>query len=167
MSRSFVTAFFLALAALLAMPSESAAQRIGVHTGLNFDGTDLMFGGQAQFGINLGERDAIGQVGFDIYPLIKDTFVSRVNVNVLFDLLASAGAEIYGGGGLMVQMSRFDVPEGVNIDETDTDFGINLVGGIVLSGADRRYRPFVELNQTIGGGTGFAVRGGVFLKLTK
>lgn len=167
MSRSFVSALFVAMLLVLAMPSESSAQRIGVHTGLNFEGTDLLFGGQAQFGINLGDREAMGQVGFDIYPLIEDTFVSRVNLNVLFDLLASAGAEIYGGGGLMVQMSRIDVPEGLNIDETDTDFGINLLGGLVLSGADRRYRPFVELNATIGGGTGVAARAGVFLKLTK
>jgi hypothetical protein len=166
MSRSFATAFFVVLTLALAMPSESAAQRIGVHTGLNFDGTDIMFGGQAQFGVNLGERDAIGQVGFDILPLVDGEFVSRVNLGVLFDLLAVSGAEVYGGGGLMVEMTREDATDTEEAG-SDTDFGINVLAGVVLSGAERRYRPFVELNQIIGGSTGFVVRAGVFLKLTK
>ena len=168
MSRFLFPALFAVLLLASVAPSDAYAQpRIGVHTGLNFEGTDLMFGGQAQFGVDVGDRQAIGQVGFEIYPLIKDVFTSRINGNVLFNLLSGVGSEIYGGGGLMIQMSRFDLPEGSNLDETDTDFGINLVAGLVLSGADRRYRPFIEVNQTIGGGTDFAARVGVFLKLTK
>jgi hypothetical protein len=168
MSRFLFPALFAVLLLASIAPSDAYAQpRIGVHTGLNFEGTDLMFGAQAQFGVDVGDRQAMGQVGFEIYPLIKDIFISRLNGNVLFNLLSTAGSEIYGGGGLMIQLSRFDLPEGSNLDETDTDFGINLVAGLVLSGSDRRYRPFVEINQTIGGGTDFAARVGVMLKLMK
>ena len=166
MSRISLCAILTALVVTVALPSDAFAQpRLGVHTGINTEGTDLFFGGSAQFGITLGDRMAQGSLGFEVYPFIDNVFISRINPNVYFNLLSSGGAELYGGGGLMIQLSKFDVPEGVNIDETDTDFGINVVGGVMLSGADRNYRPFLELNQTIGGGTDFAVRGGVFFKL--
>jgi hypothetical protein len=168
MPRSITSALVAMLLIAVAMPTSATAQaRIGVHTGLNFEGTDLLIGGNVQFGIEAGNRNLLGQVGVEIYPFIKDTFASRINLNALIPLVASAGAELYGGGGLMVQLSRYDIPEGVNVDDTDTDFGINLVAGAILSGADKNYRPFVEINQTIGGGTDFAARVGIFLKLVK
>jgi len=61
-------------------------------------------------------------------------------------------------------VSSFDVPAGLNIESSDPDFGINLVGGVLI-GASEKYRPFLELNQTIGGGTDFAIRFGAFYRL--
>ncbi|MBO6575629.1 MAG: hypothetical protein JJ896_11550 [Rhodothermales bacterium] len=165
MVRNSLTVLLLIFFVAAFTPSDAFAQpRLGVHVGLNTEGTDLLLGGQAQFGIDLGERSGMGQLGFEIYPFIDGAFLSRINANVLFNLIESAGAEIYGGGGLMIGLTRFDEPL-PNGDETDSDIGFNILGGVVLSGADRNYRPFIELNQTVGGGTDFAIRGGVFFKL--
>jgi hypothetical protein len=93
--------------------------------------------------------------------------VTTFNANALLPLAAAASTQIYGGGGLAVQAVKNDSPACVDLCESDTNIGINLVAGMLLSGADSHFRPFVELNQTIGAGSSFAVRAGVFFKLGK
>jgi opacity protein-like surface antigen len=165
MKRSIFGVALAALLLTLSVPTDANAQiRLGVHGGLNTEGTDLFIGATSQFGLTIGERELWGSLGLDIYPFIYDVFTTRINANGLFPLLASGSYQIYGGGGVVIQLSKFDVPAGLNIDETDTDFGLNLVGGVLL-GASEKYRPFLELNQTIGAGTDFAVRVGAFFRL--
>ncbi len=165
MKRFFLVAAAAALLTTLSLPSIANGQvRIGVHAGLNTEGADLFIGASSQFPLTVADRDIWGSVGLEIYPFIDNAFITRINANGLFPLLARESTQIYGGGGLMIQVSSFDVPAGLNIESSDTDFGINLVGGVLI-GASEKYRPFLELNQTIGGGTDFAIRFGAFYRL--
>jgi hypothetical protein len=168
MSRSIVTASLLAIALVLGSSADATAQaRIGGHVGLNTDGTDLFIGAISQFGVAIGERDLWGEIGLEIYPFIDNVFVTRLNANALFPLVGAGGTQFYGGGGLVFQATKYDLPDGSPLDDSDTDIGLNLVAGMLLSGADSHLRPFLELNQTVGAGSDFAIRAGVFFKLGK
>lgn len=143
------TLFFLAACSV---PSVAHAQlKIGPHVGLNTNGTDLFIGANLQFGIPAGEYALIGNPGFDYY--LNGPIDSRINLDVLFAFPLS-GLDAYAGGGLNLEN-----------DNGDDDIGINLKAGFSLNNAEMPYKPFLELTQTVGSGSDFSIRGGVFFTL--
>jgi len=155
----------LALVAVVSVPTTQAqGLKVGPHLGLNMDGTDLFLGLATQFNLPIGERDMWGNVGLDFYPFIKNVTTTRVNADVLFPF-GLGNLQFYGGGGLLAQFSTFDLPAGSPLDENDTDIGLNVKAGFLLGSSSDGYRPYVEFDQTVGAGSDFSVRVGMFLAI--
>ncbi len=87
-----------------------------------------------------------------------------MNADVLFPF-GIGGLELYGGGGLLAQFSTYDLPEGSPLDKSDTDIGLNLKAGFLLGSSGDGYRPYAEFDQTIGAGSDFSVRVGIFMAI--
>ena len=166
MKQVFARLALIALVAVIAVPSNSQAQglKIGPHVGLNMDGTDLFLGVATQFNLPVSERTMWGNIGMDFYPFIKNVTTTRVNADVLFPF-GIGGLELYGGGGLLAQFSTFDLPAGSPLDKNDTDIGLNLKAGFLLGSSADGYRPYAEVDQTIGAGSDFSVRVGIFMAI--
>jgi hypothetical protein len=166
MKKALTSLAFVALFAMIALPTNSQAQglKVGPHLGLNMDGSDLFLGLATQFNLPVGEREMWGNIGLDFYPFIKNETTTRVNLDVLFPF-GVGNLHFYGGGGLLTQFSSFDLPEGSTLDDTDTDIGLNIKGGLLLGGSGDGYRPYLEFDQTIGAGSDLSVRLGMFLAI--
>jgi hypothetical protein len=147
----FVTTVLFLIAA--GGPTLAHAQlKIGPHVGLNTNGTDLFIGANLQFGIPAGEYALIGNPGFDYY--LNGPIDSRINLDVLFAFPLTS-LDAYAGGGLNLEN-----------DNGDDDIGLNLKAGFSLNNEDMPYKPFLELTQTVGSGSDFSIRGGVFFTLS-
>lgn len=157
----------LILAMILFASSDSDAQttRMGVHSGINFDGNNVLIGLNGHFGISISDREALLGLTGELYPFLEDMSLTVVELDALFPFRVSA-LELYGGGGLALRMRRFEnLPQDSPLDETDTDVGINGKLGLVYGDEDSGMRPYVEIDQTIGAGTDFAVRLGLYFML--
>ncbi|MDA1029666.1 MAG: hypothetical protein O3B41_11530 [Bacteroidetes bacterium] len=156
----------VALFAVISMPTTAQAQglKIGPHVGLNMDGSDLFLGVGTQFNLPIDARQMWGNIELDLYPFIKNVTSTRVSANVLLPFRL-AGLQLYGGGGLIAQFQSFDLPAGSPLDDSDTDIGLNLKAGFLLGSAGDGYRPFVEFDQTVGAGSDFSLRGGIFMAI--
>ena len=166
MKQALARLALIALVAVIALPSNYQAQglKIGPHIGLNMDGSDIFLGVATQFNLPIKERSMWGNLGMDFYPFIKNVSTTRVNADVLFPF-GVGGLELYGGGGLLAQFSTFDLPEGSPLDDSDTDIGLNLKAGFLLGSSGDGYRPYAEFDQTIGAGSDFSVRVGIFMAI--
>lgn len=146
---------------------EAHAQfKIGPHVGLNLDGTDFFVGGSAQFNVLLGEHTFIGNPGLDFYPLIDNVTITRFNADLLYPFTTSS-MQPYVGAGVLFQFTSYDLPEGTPsaVEDSDFDLGLNLKAGTVFTGGDSSFKPFLEGTVSLGNGTDFAVRGGVYLSV--
>ena len=167
MKSRFACITLLLLAAGLAVPAASNAQglKIGPQLGINLDGSDVFIGLESQFNLPVMEsREVWGNIGFDYYPFIDHVKASSVNVDVLFPFNVGS-MEFYGGGGLLMKFVSIDVPEGFPGDGSDSDVGIDLKAGLLFGSPESGYRPFIEINQTLGAGSDFLARGGVFVAI--
>lgn len=156
----------VALFAVISIPTTTQAQglKIGPHIGFNMDGSDLFLGVGTQFNLPIKERQMWGNIALDLYPFIKNVTSTRVSTNVLLPFRL-AGLQLYGGGGLLAQFQKYDLPAGSNLDDSDTDIGLNLKAGFLLGSDGDGYRPFVEFDQTVGAGSDFSLRGGIFMAI--
>jgi len=155
------TAFVFALTASAGM---AQGLKIGPHAGFNTDGSDLAFGLGAQFDLPILEREVWGNAAFDFYPFIDNVSITRINANLLFPF-GVGNLEFYGGGGLLMQFSSFDLPENFGGDESDTDIALAVKAGWLIGSRADGYRPFVELEQAIGAGSDLGVRAGVYIAI--
>jgi hypothetical protein len=157
---------FVALVAVIALPNITQAQglKIGPHIGLNMDGSELFLGVGTQFNLPIKTREMWGNLGLDLYPFIKNVSSTRVTANVLFPF-GIGGFQLYGGGGLVAQFETYDLPEGSNSDDSDTDIGLTIKAGFLLGSSGDGYRPFLEFDQTVGAGSDFSARVGIFMAI--
>jgi hypothetical protein len=161
--------WFLPLALLLGslFVTDARAQfRIGPHAGLNIDGTDVFIGGSAQFNVHIGDYTFIGNPGLDLYFLIDNVTITRINADLLYPF-QTASLQPYVGAGVLLQFSSFDLPEDTpsGVESSDLDFGLNLKIGTIFTGGDSSFKPFVEGTAALGNSSDLALRGGIYFTL--
>jgi hypothetical protein len=150
------------------LQQEASAQfRIGPFLGINFDGSTVFLGGEAQFGVRVSDNvSLIAAPSLDLYLFEDNVTFTRINLDAVFPFDIS-GFEVYGGGGLFLQFTSIDLPgTGCDfIDCSDMDVGVNLRGGTLLGSPESSIRPFVEINIALGDGSDVAARGGVLFQI--
>ncbi|MFQ5746524.1 MAG: hypothetical protein ACE5HF_04810 [Gemmatimonadota bacterium] len=155
----------IALGSLLlaaAHPRGLAAQaRFGAQLDIG-DDQDLGLGGRVVLG--LVEPKGFDFVGsFDWFfpdePPGVDVTYWEINGNLIYslDLPAVPSVGPYIGGGINIAHRNREFSNGT--DASDTDAGLNLLGGATLD--TRSVTPFLELRLEIEGGDQFVVAGGV------
>lgn len=143
---------------LLAPSANAQTTRIGPFLGYNSGIEEVSLGLNAHFGIDTGDREFIVGVIAELMPFADNVSVTFIDADLLVP--ASVGTlDLYGGGGFTV---RYVKPE---VLDADTDVGLNLKGGVVFASETRGWSPFIEVVQTIGAGTEFSTRAGVFFQL--
>lgn len=143
---------------LLAPSATAQTTRIGPFLGFNSGMEEVSLGLDAHFGIDTGDREFIVGVVAELMPFAENVSVTFIDLDLLIP--AEIGAlDLYGGGGLTV---RYVKPE---VLDADTDVGLNLKGGVIFGSETRGWSPFIEVVQTIGAGTEFSTRAGVFFQL--
>lgn len=162
MKKLFIAACTVLAVGVMAAPAQAQAQ-FGVQA--NFaDDADFGIGVRGQFGLGEalnaegGWRDLVGVVSFDFYPDCgpADCTYWEINGNALYPFRVE-GSELspYVGGGLNIAHISFDSGVVGADDISDTDVGLNGVGGLIfdLGGIDA----FVEGKFEIGGGEQFVL----------
>ena len=146
---------------VMAAPAQAQAQ-FGVQA--NFaDDADFGIGVRGQFG--LGEAlavegslaDLVGVVSFDFYPDCgpADCTYWEINGNALYPVvLEDSELAPYFGGGLNIAHVSLD-SDVVGADNSDTDLGFNVLGGLNLDLGG--IATFVEVKKELGGGEQFVI----------
>lgn len=126
----------LILCALLAVvPAAAHAQgrltnAIGPRVGLSMDPDQFVLGGQMDLGelapdLTLTPNIELG-FGDDITTI-------QLNADLHYHFLVSGSAwRPYAGGGLGVAYYSFDAPPGFQGDDSETEIGLNIVGGAIV-----------------------------------
>jgi hypothetical protein len=153
----------LLLAAALAVPVASANAQTPERTAF---GVQVSFADDAEFGI--GGRVRYGLQGLfpraplssiasaDIFFPGNDIDYFEINYNVVYNFRVSSAPRVgpYAGAGL--NFARISAGNASN-----TDLGLNLVGGISFKAASSRVTPFLELRAELGGGEQLVFTGGI------
>ncbi|MDV3207377.1 MAG: hypothetical protein LOY04_09960 [Rhodococcus ruber] len=166
---------WLALSLLALAAAPASAQRFGVHANWS-DDFDFGIGGRVEVdALNLitDERPLsrtffIGtfdfpDCGFDLEDDSFDCSYWEINGNLAIPL-AAADIDPYVGAGLNIARFSADysgtVP-GVDLEGSDTDVGLNLLGGLrfMLSSLSA----YAEARLELGGGEQFVITGGVLV----
>jgi hypothetical protein len=129
----------LLVALLLLAPATAAALTpLGVHAGFSVDPDQFVFGGHAIMAEPL--------IGWQLHASLDFGFGDNVTSIIgngdfvyAFPELATADWRFYVGGGVGVGQYSYDHPDPTppGFDDSDTQFGLNIVGGItrrLLSG---------------------------------
>ena len=157
----------LPLLLLLLLPISASAQNaIGPHVGFNLDtpdGGDALFIG-ATAHINVPTLPVIINPAFDYYIGTENYTFLQFDANALLAFgVANVLFSPYAGGGLALSYYSFDDDAledlGVDVDNSSTDVGLNLLAGTFFNLA--ALRPFAEARITISDGTAVSVKGGV------
>ena len=154
---------FLVLLGAGAAPVPAQA-RFGTHVSWG-DDTDLGIGGRVAFGLaSVAPKVPIeGQASFDYFfpdeaPGVDLTYW-EINANVLYLIPGMTGpVKPYVGGGLNI--AHASVQSGL-ISASDTDGGLNLIGGTKWKLRASRISPFAEVRIELGGGEQFVLAGGI------
>lgn len=137
----------------------SAQLQFGVHASVATE-TDLGLGGRLLFGL---EQFVIGMEGIAsldyFFPDNSDYW--ELNGNIVVPVPITEGFEPYLGGGLNLGFFSFEEDPGGTGDNTDTEIGLNLVGGMKF--ATTNFRPFLEVRGTIAGAEQLVFTGGILL----
>ncbi|MGI9174222.1 MAG: hypothetical protein ACR2GR_02730 [Rhodothermales bacterium] len=155
--------FFALLPLLFLLPLSASAQNaIGPHLGYNLDNEELFIGATAH--INIPALPVIINPAFDYYLGTDNFTLLQFDANALLTFgVANVLFSPYAGGGLALSYASYndDALEdlGLNVDNSSTDVGLNLLAGTFFNLA--ALRPFAEARVTIGDGTTVAVKGGV------
>ncbi len=162
-----------AMAVALA-PSAFAQFDLGVRAGFDIEAEDPFVGVEARIALPVGNLplmlqpsfdyfitgdggDGIGGVGFDYN-------VYQIDVNVLYPFgVNNESFTPYAGVGLGITYWSFDYSGlGVNADDSETDIGLNIVGGAMFGSGN--LRPFAQARFMLGGGELFSLMGGVLFR---
>jgi len=167
------------VAVLLSLPGLADAQRRAAPRRQAAPQRPVSFGVQASFGtetdFGIGGRVVFGlrslfpttpldaHVSFDYFfpdaPAGADVTYWEVNGNVAYRIrTTSRTLAPYVGGGLSIAHASVDVGTG---SASDTDVGLNLLGGTTFGAAATKVKPFAEARVTLGGGEQFVITGGV------
>lgn len=124
------------------------------------DDTDFGIGARANFGLGgLSQRNPIeGQVTFDyFFPDGYDYWELTGNALYRFDT-PSESVKPYAGGGVIFAHSSVDV---LGVSDSNSDLGLNLVGGLRFHVKGTTTLPFVEARFEIKDGSQFVLAAGV------
>jgi opacity protein-like surface antigen len=153
----------LAAAILIGVPTASQAQERSVFFGpqinWGFDDADFGIGGRVQGDLPQTNFSLIGS--FDYFFPGSDLTWWEINTNGVyrFSIPDSPGFEPYAGAGLNITHVSIDLPEVAEGNSSNTDIGLNLLGGILWEVGN--VRPFGELRVEIDGGEQVVLTGGV------
>jgi opacity protein-like surface antigen len=156
--RKLVTALAVTGALVAGVEEASAQVQIGAQVNIATD-TDLGIGARVLFGLDQLVVGMEGIASFDYF--FPDGFdFWELNGNVVVPVPITESFEPYLGGGLNLAFisSELDVP---GDDDSDTEIGLNLVGGMKF--ATTNFRPFVEVRGTIAGAEQLVFTGGILL----
>ncbi|MCZ6917122.1 MAG: hypothetical protein O7I93_10125 [Gemmatimonadetes bacterium] len=156
------TSVMMALLLAFALPLAAQAQwRLGTHAGYDVDVADFLIGANAQFTVPGAAISGVPlqfSPGFDFYPGVGDG-VSYwiVDLDAHYPIQAR-GVQPFVGGGLY--MSRASVDAGTLGSFSDTNVGLNLIGGAEFGSHDV-IRPYAEGRFRVGSGSTFIIKGGL------
>ncbi len=182
--RSFIALAGVVILGLHAADPLSAQLRFGAQLSLG-DETDFGIGARITFGLDSVARGLEGIVSFDYFfpdesfniffledgesQQLFDITYFEINGNLAYHLAMPEGVKIapYVGGGLNIARSSVvfdflvavDPPQRASISSSDTNFGLNALGG--ASFGSGQIRPFVELRLEFQGGEQFVISGGI------
>ncbi|MGH2670859.1 MAG: hypothetical protein ACRDH5_17395, partial [bacterium] len=92
-------------------------------------------------------------------PAGTDVTYWEINGNVAYRIrTTSRSLAPYVGGGLSIAHRAADVG---TASASDTDVGLNLLGGTTFGAAATKVKPFAEARFTIGAGEQLVITGGV------
>lgn len=166
MRRLLAFAAILAVALPFLAPRAEAQIAFMPYLGYDFEVADgaLLLGVGAEFGILPGALP----VGLALRPAAEYYFTDidgfsffQVNADVIATFtppLANIG--VYGGAGLAMGFSSFEF---MGESQSDTDFGLNLLGGVTIGSGF--VVPFVQGRMTMMENSRFGIQGGVRLGL--
>lgn len=144
-----------------------AQTRFGVQASFGSDDVNFGIGGRATFSL----RSLIKTPGFEgiasfdyFFPDVGggagDATYWEINGNLGYTIPRVTGSVApYVGGGLNIAHISRDVPGFPSV--SDTEVGLNLLGGIKFKSRTSRLAPFVEARIELGGGEIFVLTGGV------
>lgn len=160
----------LAAAGLMALAAAPAAAQARFGANLSWgDDADLGLGARLSFGVGelAGERPIEGLVTFDYFfpdaPSGVDITYWTASGNAIYRFTPRrSGFAPYAGGGLLLVHSSTDVSSpGPGAGGSDTDLGLNLVGGLRFRTAGSII-PFLEARLELADGSQLVLSGGVF-----
>jgi len=165
--RTAIVAFALAAAASAVPASADAAPdiRVGPHGGFSFDAERAFIGVDAWFGI----ADITDNISLHLSPVFSYYFMPdnttlwqlEFNVPFLFAIPNFDVLQPYAAAGLALRHFSFNVDSAfIDVDVSDTDLGLNLIGGAMFI-PEGSVNPFVQLRVNIGGESDAAIMGGV------
>lgn len=169
---------FLTLAAALllgfgmALPTGAQAQntlqigpRVGLPIGDLSDASTLFFGADARY--HSEDLPVVPNASFDYYLTdVEGTSYFAVDLNALYEFgVDNQQFTPYAGGGIGITRSSFEFQsEFVSGSGSDTEIGLNLVGGARFPMGS--VEPFAQLNATLGGNaTRLGIAGGLLFSL--
>ncbi len=169
----------LSFAALLLLLSPLTAQRAQAqfefvpYLGYNFDAENLLVGVGAEFNflpgvapVNLSLRPSIEYLftddgGLDELGIDVSTTALQINADVMAELSPpAANLGFFAGAGLALGYASVSIEDE---SESDTEFGLNLLGGVEFGGDF--VTPFVQGRFTLGNGDALSILGGIKLGL--
>ena len=169
MRKSLLLALLLAIALPLTA-NRAEAQGFGFipYIGYNLDAEAFLVGVGAEFG-NVFD---LGNLAIGARPTIEYAFVDNVTLlQINGDLIARFGAPgaslvPYAGAGLAISMvSIDDCPDIPGLDCSNTDFGLNALGGVEFPGALGFGSPFAQARLTLADGSAISLLGGLVIPL--
>ena len=143
---------FAALAAFVLAPSASAqASGFMPYLGYNLDTENVLIGVGYRVGVPLEAPVVLAAQPTIEYQFESDITILQVDANLVAQLSASPALAPYVGAGL-----------GVLIVESDTELGLNLLGGAVFNPTGFG-QPFVQARYSTAGFDALTLSGGVIL----
>ncbi len=161
--RKFLPPLLLVLLCVLAAPRAEAQVRFGAQ-GSWADDVDFGVGGRVVFGLNniIKGTPLEGTASFDYYFPDGPLTYWEINGNVLYAIPGVKGSLApYVGGGLNVAHASVDLNIPGISGASNTDIGLNIVGGTKFGMQGKRLAPFAEVKFELGGGEQFVLTGGV------
>jgi hypothetical protein len=117
----------LAAPAAFAEGDEFQISRYGGRLGFSSEPDQFTLGAYAQLGElapNLSLRPSVDfGFGSDIFSIIG-------NGDLQYSFVTGSQFAPFAGGGIALAYYSFDVPEGVDVDSSETEIGINVYGGV-------------------------------------
>jgi opacity protein-like surface antigen len=169
--KKLFTALFLT--ALFVAPASAQLSNIGIgpRAGYDFDWESLFIGVDARAGV------PTLPVGFNVsadYFFLEDVegfggdfsqSLIKITLNAIYEIgIDNQVFTPYVGAGLAIARYSADVDTGFgNVDASDTDLGLNVLGGAYFGSGS--LRPFAQLYITTGGGTTVGAAGGVLFTI--
>lgn len=161
---------FVVLVAALALPisavqAQTVAPRTQFGIQLSFaDDAELGVGGRVRYGLQgLFPRAPLSsQASLDFFFPGNDVTYAEINYNVVYNFRVGSAPRVgpYAGGGLNFAYVKQDFGGAIG-SRSDTDLGLNILGGINFRGGSR-LTPFLELRAELGGGEQLVFTGGIY-----
>jgi hypothetical protein len=155
----------MALALSLSLPAEGRGQAsVHPYVGYDVDIDEALIGGSVQFAIPGAAIAGVAlrfSPGFSYYLRRDGATFLVVDLDARYPFAGRNVAPYVGGG---VFLRRVSVDVGTLVTVSDTDAGLNIVGGAAF-GPSRRVRPFAEGRLRLGDGPTFVLLGGLAITL--